>query len=67
MKQVCILLFLLFFSIKKTYAQKEYVDSLQHQLLMAKDDTTKIKLLYSISFNYAFSYQDTAVAYGKKV
>ncbi len=43
-----------------------YIDSLKHELTIAKEDTNKIHLLIGLSDSYFFSYADTGVAYAQQ-
>jgi len=58
---------LLFSCFKQTsIAQPGDRKVLKQQLSTAKDDTTKINLLWNIAFTYAFVHQDTAIIYANK-
>lgn len=56
-----VLVVLLFFN--QSNAQSNKLDSLQKELKFAKDDTTKINILFSISDLYSYENPDTAIAY----
>jgi len=47
-------------------AQLAFIDSLKHQLDIAKEDTNKLELLIRLSFNYTWSYADTSFMYAKQ-
>lgn len=47
------------------YAQENWFDSVKHVAATQKNDTDKAKTLINLCDAYAFSYPDTAFAYGK--
>jgi signal transduction histidine kinase len=56
----------LFFFHTKLIGQNNYVDSLKQQLASAKDDTTRLYILNSLSKYYTYSKVDTALLYAQQ-
>src|SRR6476661_9983138 len=66
MKKIFSLLFLSLILFIKLVAQNNYIDTLKQQLFIAKEDTNKVDLLLNFSWNYMWSFADTAVSYAQK-
>ena len=49
-----------------TLAQPATIDSLKKELVIAKEDTTKVWLLYELSSRYTWSYADTSILYAQQ-
>ena len=49
-----------------TLAQPATIDSLKHELVIVKEDTTKVWLLYELSSRYTWSYADTSILYAQQ-
>ena len=49
-----------------TLAQPATIDSLKNRLVTAKEDTTKVILLYALSSKYTWSYADTSILYAQQ-
>ncbi len=64
--KIPILLVLSLLCFTKTISQNNIVDSLQHQLAIAKDDTAKVGLLIKLGMAYQHIKPDTALQYGLK-
>jgi len=47
-------------------AQPAAIDSLKNELVIAKEDTTKVWLLYELSNRYTWSYADTSMLYAQR-
>ena len=64
MKKILFLAFLLSAWIKPVAAQdNRRIDSLKHLLVTAKEDTNKVKLYSDLSWQYVWSYPDSALLY----
>jgi hypothetical protein len=48
------------------FAQKDFVDSLHHQLKSSKEDTTRVLILSELGNYYAFNQFDSGIFYGEK-
>ena len=46
--------------------QPALIDSLKHELNIAKEDTNKLSLLIKLSFRYTWSYADTSIMYAEQ-
>jgi len=56
-------------SITVTEAQQSnqfYIDSLKHELTIAKEDTNKVILLAGLSYSYSNAHADTGIAYAQQ-
>ena len=51
---------------KAQQSNQFYIDSLKHELVIAKEDTNKVNLLVKLSYLYTDSHADTGVAYGEQ-
>jgi two-component system NtrC family sensor kinase len=49
-----------------TLAQPAGIDSLKKELVIAREDTTKVLLLYDLSNRYTWSYADTSILYAQQ-
>ena len=62
-------LFIIFLAFNSTICQaqtKTFIDSLQHELVIAKDDTTRVKVLAKIGYFYRLGNTDSSLFYGHK-
>jgi signal transduction histidine kinase/Flp pilus assembly protein TadD len=51
---------------KAQQSNQFYIDSLKHELTIAKEDTNKVWVLNTLSQNYTWSFADTAVLYAQQ-
>ncbi len=66
-RNIIVCLFLLLSSLIVSGQQSDNIDSLKKALQEQKEDTSKVKLLYNLSFSYvAGSYADTALIYSQQ-
>ncbi|MEO6130394.1 MAG: hypothetical protein ABIQ02_01005, partial [Saprospiraceae bacterium] len=65
MKNLAII-FVIILSITVAKAQQSTIDSLKHELTIAKEDTNKVELFISLSYLYINSHADTAVVYAQQ-
>ena len=66
MKKIFFLLLLLF-SLTKIISQTPYnTDSLKQKLAIAKEDSSKVALLFILANSYVFQYADTSATYAKQ-
>ena len=61
-----IAIFIMLLSATLAEAQQSYIDSLKHELTIAKEDTNKVHLLAGLSNLYFGSSADTGVAYAQQ-
>ena len=66
MKKIFFICFVLLFGLGKTSAQFYNIDSLNQQLVYAREDTNKVFLLNLISYSYTWSYADTSKMYAEQ-
>ena len=64
MKRFLTLWIFILLSFSQINAQDNHLDSLKIQLLYAKEDTNKVKLLNEIGWHYPWSKPDSALKYG---
>jgi two-component system, NtrC family, sensor kinase len=57
---------LFFWKVDFTIAQSAIIDSLKHELNIAKEDTNKVNLLANLSYRYTWSYADTSIMYAEQ-
>jgi hypothetical protein len=55
-----------FFKFTSATAQQGYTDSLKQALSIAKEDATKVNLLFYLSLNYLLLYPDTSTLCAKQ-
>lgn len=53
--------------ISQTKGQPKYIDSLKHELAIAKKDSNRVELYNSLGYEFFFNQPDTAIFYGLKV
>ena len=67
MKKKFLLVILLLFGYRIGFTQPHgNIDSLKHQLCLEQNDTSRVILLYNLSYAYYYSQQDSALLYGQK-
>ena len=66
MKQI-FLIPLIALSATLSTAQKNYVDSLHHELIKSKEDTTRVLILTELGNYYAFNQFDSGLLYGQRI
>ncbi len=57
---------ILILSISQIKGQAKYIDSLKHELAIAKEDSNKVKLYNTLAYQYFFNLPDTAILCGQK-
>ncbi len=65
--RIFLLVIFSFCSVMKIEAQQSYADSLQHEFLYAKEDSTKTMALYRLAWYYSLLYPDSALYYADKL
>jgi len=48
------------------FSQQERIDSLRHQLTIAKDDSSRVMIMADLSFTYGFQNSDSGLMYADK-
>ncbi len=65
--KIILISILLILQFKHTTAQKKYEDSLQHELSIAREDTSRVLIWGQLSKYYALVQPDSGIYYGQKV
>jgi len=65
-KLTTVFIIILSITVAKAQQSRHDIDSLKHELTIAKEDTTKVHLLVLLSDLFYNSYADTCVAYAQE-